>query len=180
LDCFLNQDETVLGCRKRLPIVRHDPATGIYHNRDNPVSVGIDERDYWLVSGRNHSRSARAAELAGYLGELGAFADRIANGPLGVDPDALGAELREQGDPGRLEVVRYQQLEPVSLSAMANLLFGSSDFAALAAEPSIFHVDPIGRSVFTNCRSDAGLSGEPWWSSEFQPGRALRKAPIRS
>jgi hypothetical protein len=46
LDCFLNQDETVLGCRKRLPIVRHDPATGIYHNRDNPVSVGIDERDY--------------------------------------------------------------------------------------------------------------------------------------
>jgi hypothetical protein len=54
------------------------------------------------------------------------------------------------------------------------------DSAALAAEPSIFHVDPIGRSVFTNCRSDAGLGGEPWWSSEFQPGRALRKVPIRS
>ena len=83
----------------------------------------------WSVSGRNHSRSARAAELAGYLGELGAFADRIANWPLGVDPDALGAELREQGDPGRLEVVRYQRLEPVSLSAMANLLFGSSETA---------------------------------------------------
>jgi hypothetical protein len=46
-----------------------------------------------------------------------------------VDPDALGAELREQGDPGRLEVVRYQRLEPVSLSAMANLLFGSSETA---------------------------------------------------
>jgi hypothetical protein len=96
LDCFLNQDETVLGCRKRLPIVRHDPATGIYHNRDNPVSVGIDERDYWLVSGRNHSRSARTAELAGYLGELGAFADRIANAPLGVDRtrSALSFESR--------------------------------------------------------------------------------------